>query len=286
MKKMQNYVMSITLLFFCLMGHKSLLSAQATLFDFDNAPLYSPLPISQTVNGITAHFSATGQGYSVQNADVLGFTPKGFAGHILDPSSIYLSDLLIRFDQVLTDFSIMYACQELACDDAATMRVTAYLKGIQAGTSTKIASNPGTYPVDTLRCSFPQGFDSVVVHYDSPPPTCKDYGVIFLADNMRVTAMHATGIFNQKSSFDGLIFPDPVSNTATLSFSLDQSEYIHVSVYDNTGRLIRKLFDGTLPTGNHQIKWNIGDDEIKGGVYFLKLTGENHSGTCKFVVIK
>ena len=85
----------------------------------------------------------------------------------------------------------MYSCQELGCDDAATMRVTAYVNGTFIGTNTKIASNPGTWPVDTLSCSFPQGFDSVVVHYDKRPATCQDYGVIFLADNMRVTASGA-----------------------------------------------------------------------------------------------
>lgn len=81
----------------------------------------------------------------------------------------------------------MYACQELGCDDAATMKVTAYMGGTLVGFNTKTATYPGTWPVDTLACSFSQGFDSVVVHYNSPPPTCGDYGVIFLADNMKAT---------------------------------------------------------------------------------------------------
>ncbi len=40
-----------------------------------------------------------------------------------------------------------------------------------------------------LNASFSSaGFNSVVVHYDSPPPTGGDYGPIFVADNMLVTA--------------------------------------------------------------------------------------------------
>ena len=96
--------------------------AQVILFDFDNAPLHSPFPISQTVSGITAKFTATEQGYSIQDANVLGFTPLGFSGRVIYPTSIYLADLFIKFDSKLTDFSIMYSCQELGCDDAATMR--------------------------------------------------------------------------------------------------------------------------------------------------------------------
>lgn len=168
--------------------------AQAVLFDFDNATIHAPFPISQTVSGITAHFTATGQGYSIQEANVLGFTPQGFSGLIIYPNSVYLADLLISFDSTLTDFSIMYSCQELGCDDAATMRVTAYMNSRFVGTNTKTAGNPGTWPVDTLRCGFPQGFNNVVVHYDSRPPTCQDYGVIFMADNMRVTVYHPVTI--------------------------------------------------------------------------------------------
>lgn len=31
-----------------------------------------------------------------------------------------------------------------------------------------------------------QPFDTVVVHYDAAPPTCQDYGPIFMADTMQV----------------------------------------------------------------------------------------------------
>ncbi len=180
---------SVTWFLILLIARVSPASAQDVLFDFDNAPLYASLPIDQTVSGITAHLSATGQGYSIQNANVLGFTPPGFAGRIIYPNSINLADLLIRFDHALTDFSIMYSVEELACDTSATMRVTAFMNGSFVGTNTKVASVPGTWPVDTLRCTFPQGFDSVVVHFDSHPPTCQDWGPVFMADNMRVTPL-------------------------------------------------------------------------------------------------
>jgi hypothetical protein len=161
--------------------------AQDVLFDFENAPLYTSLPINLTVGGITAHFSATGQGLSIQQANTMGFTPAGFAGHCIYPNSIYLADLLVSFSTPLTDFSILYAPQELACDSSATMRVTAYLNGGFIGTATTNAQ-PGTWPSETLRISSAQTFNSVVVHYDRAPVTGGDYGPIFMADNMRVSA--------------------------------------------------------------------------------------------------
>jgi len=50
--------------------------AQSVLFDFDSLPAHSSLPAAYTVGGITASFTATGQGYSIQPANTLGFTPR------------------------------------------------------------------------------------------------------------------------------------------------------------------------------------------------------------------
>lgn len=260
--------------------------AQSVLFDFDNAPIYTSLPLDQTAGGITAHLSAPSSGYSIQQADVLGFTPPGFAGHIIYPNSIYLTDLYISFDQMLTKFSIMYCCQELGCDDAATMRVTAYKSGTYVGTSTKTAANPGTWPVDSLKCSFPQGFDSVVIHYDSAPPTCQDYGVIYLADNMRVTASTATEVTNPSPFSEVIILQNPASHSSDITFSLTQSANIHAAVYDITGQLISDLFEGKLQAGVHRLQWNAGGDAIGGGLYFLKLSDDKFSSAFKMVVTK
>jgi hypothetical protein len=187
-------------------GALSLLSAradaQSILFDFDSLPPHSGLPGSYSVGGITASFSATGQGFSIQPADTMGFTPVGFAGNCIYPNSIYAADLLVGFSAPLTSFSILYAPQELGCDDSATMRVTAYLGGTLVGTATATAANPGTWPSETLAFSSPQPFDSVVVHYDARPPTCQDWGPIFMADNMEVTPAPVP-----MTLMDGLLLP-------------------------------------------------------------------------------
>ena len=160
--------------------------AQSILFDFDNAPVHSPLPVSLTVGGLTAQLSATGQGFSIQAANTMGFTPVGFSGNCIYPSSVFAADLLISFSTPLTNFSILYAPQELACDSSARMKVTAYLSDSLVGSNTTNAV-AGTWPSETLAFSSVQPFNRVVVHYDAPPPTGGDYGPIFMADNMEVT---------------------------------------------------------------------------------------------------
>jgi hypothetical protein len=163
-------------------------SAQSVLFDFDSAPVHTSLPISLTAGGITAQFTATGQGFSIQPANSLGFTPAGFAGSCIYPNSIYAADLAVSFSQTLTALSILYAPEEYACDSSARMRVTAYLNGTLVGTATTNAV-AGTWPSETLAFGSAQGFNRVVVHYDAPPATGGDWGPIFMADNMMVTPL-------------------------------------------------------------------------------------------------
>ena len=122
-----------TLIFTCAILLPIISASQSVLFDFDNALVYTPLPISQTESGITANISATGQGYSIQSVSTATVVPAGYTGNFIFPSSISLSDLLIRFDPPLSGFSIWYSPQELGCDTSATMRVTAYLNGIYVG---------------------------------------------------------------------------------------------------------------------------------------------------------
>jgi hypothetical protein len=155
-------------------------------FNFDNAPLHASLPLNVVEGGVTAALSATGQGYSIQDSSA-PVAPVGFTGRFIYPNSIYAADLLIGFSQTVTAFSIQYSPQELGCDDSCTMRVTAFRNNVPVGTNTTTVQSPGTWPVGTLGCTFVQGFDRVVVHYDAPPPTCQDYGVIFIADNMSIT---------------------------------------------------------------------------------------------------
>jgi hypothetical protein len=163
---------------------------QTILFTFDNAPNQTSLPLDVTSDGLTAHLSATGQGFSIQSANVLGFTPQGFSGLCIYPNSVFAADLLIGFSAPLSSFSIMFSPEEYGSDTSATMRVTAYSGANLIGTNTAIAPNPGTWPTGTLSYdSGSQTFDRVVVHYDKPPVNGENWGPIFLADNMTVTTV-------------------------------------------------------------------------------------------------
>lgn len=246
-----------------------LVYSQEILFDFDTAPSSTSLPFDLTAGGITAHFSATGSCYSIQNANILGFTPAGHSIQYLNPNSVFLADLLIRFDQTLTDFSILYACQELGCDDAATIRVTVYLNCNYVGTNTRTATFPGTYPTDTLSCSFIGGFNSVVVHYDSHPPLYQDYGVIYLADNMVVTSLTTNVAETNPVLSNVKISPNPTVGTTIVSVTVSREEEFSLGIYDMHGRRVSTIFSGVANTSIHQFILNVNTLPLNNGVYFV-----------------
>ena len=164
-------------------------SSQSILFDFNNLTATTTLPVSVMVADLTADVSGTGDSFSVQAANALGFTPAGFSGNCLFPSGVSGGDLHIAFSKAITDFSVLYAPEEYGADASATMRVTAYWNGNFVGTTTTNAQ-PGTWPSETLSIRAVSGFNSVVVHYDAPPLNPQEgWGPVFMADNVNVTEM-------------------------------------------------------------------------------------------------
>ena len=65
------------------------------VIDFNTASIHTPLPLGLTVDGVTAYFSATCQGFSIQvTVQSIGILPAGFSGLGIAPNSLLLADLL------------------------------------------------------------------------------------------------------------------------------------------------------------------------------------------------
>lgn len=192
---------------FALAAAAAPLLAQPVLFDFDNARLHAPLPIDLTAGGIDAHLWAESPvyNYSVQRADVLGFLPLGFSGYCIYPNQVFKCDLAASFSSPLSDFSVLYAVQDLFCDSAATMRVTVYMDGAFVATAAMTGNNDANWPTSTLAISSAEPFNEAVIHYESPPPGCGDWGPIFMIDNMWVTPAPTDPCLGADINADGTV---------------------------------------------------------------------------------
>jgi hypothetical protein len=80
------------------------------------------------------------------------------------------------------------------------------------------------------------------------------------------------------------VFPNPVSNSTTISFSLPQLQNVSLKVFDVSGRLVATIADQLFDEGENEITWNASD--IITGIYFLRMDSGNYSATKKITCIK
>ncbi len=83
--------------------------------------------------------------------------------------------------------------------------------------------------------------------------------------------------------------PNPFNPTTTIRFGLGKGGNAELAIYDPTGRLVRRLYEGPLPAGEHHFDWDGRAKDglaVGSGVYFyrLELLGESKSG--KLIVMK
>ncbi len=64
-------------------------------------------------------------------------------------------------------------------------------------------------------------------------------------------------------------YPNPFNPSTTIPVSISKFQKVQVDVYDITGRLVRSVFNGTLPSGNHALSVNL--EDLASGVYMYRL---------------
>ena len=77
-------------------------------------------------------------------------------------------------------------------------------------------------------------------------------------------------------------YPNPFSESTSISYTLPEISHVKLTVYDLTGRKIRTLVDEVQTSGSHSAQWTIRDE--KPGFYFYELKAGDFSAVKKCVV--
>ena len=121
---------------------------------------------------------------------------------------------------------------------------------------------------------------------------------------MEPTEFHATPIdsfsfdilvgLDQLSSDDEFIptkftlhppYPNPFNPTTTIRFDLVETRHaVFLHVFDITGRLVEKLVDGQIESGQHDIQWNA--SRFSSGLYFVELVTGKKRDVQKLILLK
>jgi Subtilase family/FlgD Ig-like domain len=85
------------------------------------------------------------------------------------------------------------------------------------------------------------------------------------------------------------IQPNPFNPQTTVHFSLAKSVRVRISIYDVTGALVRQLVDETMPSGQHEARWDGKSDRgtgVTSGVYFVRMMAGSYREVRKIIMLK
>ncbi|MCH8070195.1 MAG: T9SS type A sorting domain-containing protein [Candidatus Marinimicrobia bacterium] len=79
-------------------------------------------------------------------------------------------------------------------------------------------------------------------------------------------------------------YPNPFNPATSISFHLPESQFVSLSVYDLTGRLVTTLVEEHLAVGRHTVSWDAG--EYGSGVYLYQIRAGEFTQTKKMLLLK
>jgi hypothetical protein len=79
-------------------------------------------------------------------------------------------------------------------------------------------------------------------------------------------------------------YPNPFNPVTQINFDLHRTSNVDLAVFNSKGELVRTLFNGRQDRGNHSIQFDASG--LDSGIYFYKLTTENHTITRKMLFLK
>ena len=89
---------------------------------------------------------------------------------------------------------------------------------------------------------------------------------------------------SKESYFNTSNFPNPFNPVTTISYTLPQSSYVTISVYDRLGRQVQTLVDQNQEAGNHTVDFNA--SEYPSGIYFYRIKTTEKTEVRKMLLTK
>ncbi len=84
-------------------------------------------------------------------------------------------------------------------------------------------------------------------------------------------------------------YPNPFNPTTVISYSVKQSGFVSLEIYNSLGKKVRTLVNSRMEAGNYTATWNGNDEKgntLGSGLYFYKMKSGNYSSTKKMILLK
>ena len=80
------------------------------------------------------------------------------------------------------------------------------------------------------------------------------------------------------------VYPNPFNAATSIPVRLDQTQNVQLQIYDLLGRRVATLLDGTLPAGEHTLRWQA--DSFPSACYIIQLQGHDLQETRQVLLLK
>lgn len=84
-------------------------------------------------------------------------------------------------------------------------------------------------------------------------------------------------------------YPNPFNPETNIEFTIKEATEAALSIYNIKGQLVKTLHSGLIKAGRHKLIWDGNDNngrEVSSGVYFYRLTTDEHDTANKMLLVK
>jgi len=79
-------------------------------------------------------------------------------------------------------------------------------------------------------------------------------------------------------------YPNPFNAITTIFYSLPRPEFVTLTIYDISGRVVATLIDENQPAGVNRVTWNAAG--LSSGIYFYTIQTSGFSQANKMFLLK
>ena len=152
------------------------------------------------------------------------------------------------------------------------------LTTVTPGTTTAFTPTATQWRAETVNMNTYAGQANVLVKFTAT----SNYGNNLYIDDINISGL--TSVTEIDNNLSVSIYPNPVSDNATVSISLNQAQNVNVAVYNMLGEVVYTSNQGQLSVGEHTVQFSAAN--LNNGVYFVKVTAGENTVTKKITVNK
>ncbi len=132
--------------------------------------------------------------------------------------------------------------------------------------------------------------DTCVIYFaiansdSSQPPHIGSYALIDNLSLSTATSVKGTKVpyrFNLSQNY-----PNPFNPTTIINYSVPQTNFVTIKVYDVLGKEVAVLVNGERQPGNYSVELSAAEKRLASGVYLYRMTAGNYVSTKKFILLK